>query len=166
MGFRSRLARRLVGAVGLLMLVGTIGAIGCATTPSGDPSRTTGLEIVGPGAPRSVLGGPSSYFVAPGETVRFRALEKSANGSARDVTNEVEWRSDNLNVSVVAGLVTGHQVGPGILRVHRSGTGVGTYAGVIVIPPGTYVVGGWVIESTDPLVYVDAPQVLVTSGLG
>ena len=166
MGFRSRLARRLVGAVDLLTLVGTIGALGCATAPSGDPSRTTGLEIVGPGAPRSVLGGPSSYFVAPGETVRFRALEKSANGSARDVTNEVEWRSDNLNVSVVAGLVTGHQVGPGTLRVHRSGTGMGTSAGVIVIPTGTYVVGGRVIESTDPLVYVDAPQVLVTSGLG
>ena len=165
MRLRSHLARRLVGAVDLLTLVGTIGALGCATTPSGDPSPTTVLEIVGPGVPRSVLGGPSSYFVAPGETVRFRALEKSANRSARDVTNEVEWRSDNFNVSVVAGLVTGQQVGPGTLRVHRSGTGVGTHAGVIVIPPSTYVVGGRVSESTDPLVDVDAPLVLVTSGL-
>ena len=174
---RSRV--RLAGNPGstiLLTFALGLGGSACgserATAPTGLPSQRSAYEmqdiiILGPGTATSYLGGSPAYVVAPGETAQFRAIAKFADGTTQDVTSEATWQTANDNFLSLSGpgLFTGQK--PGEVSISASRPPFSRYLSahaVIVMAPDSYVLGGQVIESRDPLAVVNEAHLMVTSG--
>jgi len=123
------------------------------SNPPGQPALLT-LEVVGPDT------------VALGGTAQFAAMERYSDGSSRDISSRVTWRSSSpavLSVSAT-GLATAHESGevsisatPG--RDHFAFTGE-----IIVVPAGTYRLSGSLYDDKFPL-FSDA-QVTILAGSG
>lgn len=138
-----------------------------ATPTSPLPSRVAipRLEIVGTRPAERYLD-DLAYTVAPGDTAQFQAVLRASDGTARDVTSEARWQSSNYNyMSVIGqGLVTGHMAG--VAGISADYEGQHASDKVLVLRPGTYVVGGQVFESREPLTTVDGARLTVVSGSG
>jgi hypothetical protein len=81
----------------------------------------------------------------------------------------VTWRSSNYNFLSAAGsgLFTGHKTGTATVIAEKPLFSRYLPVGyVIIMPPDTYVLAGQVIESRDPLTFVDGATVTVTRGVG
>ena len=109
-------------------------------------------EIVGPDT------------VALGGTAQFKALGRYSDGSSRDISTQVEWRSRNPTVLSISatGLATGHENGEGSLSVTLGGNHFAFTGEVIVVPAGTYRLSGDVLDEKFPL--PSEAQVTVSAG--
>jgi hypothetical protein len=144
-------------AVAVVLLIGACDD--SPTTPSrpsppGDPTVLADLTISGPDT------------VAPGETVQFTATARYGDGSMRNVTNEVVWRTGNQSVLLVSatGAATGRDVGEAQIQASL-GTRSAVLNEVIVVPAGTYRLSGRLTESGSTLMVFNA-RVEVTAGIG
>jgi hypothetical protein len=142
-------------AVAVVLLIGACDD--SPTTPSrppGDPTVLVDLTISG------------RDTIAPGETVQFTATAFYGDGSTRNVSNEVAWRTGNQSVLLVSatGAATGRDVGETQIQVSL-GTRSSVISEVIVVPAGTYRLTGRLTEAGSSLMVVNA-RVEVTAGIG
>jgi Big-like domain-containing protein len=138
-----------------LALVSLLGACDDGPTrpsPQNVPVTTTRIEITGPDT------------VAPGESAQFSATAYQSDGSTRDVSNEVEWRSGNHWVLTISatGLATGHDRGEASIGAGFAGR-TAWKSNVVVVPPGTYRLAGTAKDAGLP---VSGARVEVTAGIG
>ncbi|HRZ78300.1 MAG TPA: Ig-like domain-containing protein, partial [Bacteroidales bacterium] len=70
---------------------------------------------------------PEDVFLAPGQTQQFAAVATFLDGTSRDVTSEVTWKSSNTNVATITatGLATGKTKGFAFISA-TSGTYLGS----------------------------------------
>ncbi len=113
-------------------------------SPQPSPVTVTRLEITGPDT------------IQPAENVQYSATAHQSNGSTRDVTSEVSWRTPEHLVLTISptGLATGLAPGEAFI----SATGISASGGpwssgknVIVLPAGTYRLAGTVRDAGHPV---------------
>lgn len=112
---------------------------GSPARPSNPPSRPPAATIT-----RIEIAGPDT--IPPGQTAQFTATAHQSDGSTRDITSQVSWRSNRTSVLTVSasGLATAHDVGESTISADAppfTGTTV-----VVVVPAGTYRLAGTVRE--------------------
>ncbi len=155
---RFRLLTPRAIAVAVVLLIGACNDP--PTTPSqpspppGDPAALVDLTVSGPNT------------IAPGETVQFTATARYGDGSTRNVTNEVVWRTGNQSVLLVSttGAATGRDRGEASIQASL-GTRGAVINEVIVVPAGTYRLTGRLSESGSSVMVFNA-RVEVTAGIG
>lgn len=151
-------ARFIVSLCGGIAVAGGVAACNSDRTPasplkpSAQPGQATGLTIEGPGT------------VAPGQTAQFRAVARLAEGGTRDVTAEAVWFSSAGLVLSIAN--TGAAAGRGVGETHLSANfaNLRTTREVIVVPEGTFRLGGIVTESDTSDASLGGAVVAVTAG--
>jgi hypothetical protein len=117
--------------------------------PSAGPTPTR-IDIVVP------------QSLPPGESAQLTATAFFSDGSDRNVTNEAAWRSGDTSVLSISntGLATAHRTGDIFVRAAFNGKESGQRE-VLVLPAGTYKVGGYVKDGEVP---VPGARVEVTAG--
>jgi hypothetical protein len=146
----------------LLTAGGVLGLAGLAVTCDQSPSPTAPLPTnPAAGQFRLELRGPVT--VPPDGTAQFSLVIIEANDATRDVSAEAQWSVTNPAVLTVSntGLVTGRNRGEAILGA--SIDGFGANRPVMVIPDGTFRLGGTITDAGSPV--ADA-RLEVTSGTG
>ena len=112
---------------------------------------------------RFEITGPAS--VPPGTASQFKAVLAMSDSSTRDVTNEAQWRSNSVDMTVAgAGLVTGRRASAVLLTAVYGG--MTATREVIFVPDGTFRLKGVVTDPRPPSGPVDSAQVEVVSGVG
>jgi hypothetical protein len=111
------------------------------------------------------------HAVAPGETAQFTAIARLSDGSTRDLTAEVSWKSENSSVLAFAGggLATGRTRGESRIAAMFDAWNLPGWKDVIVVPTSTFRLSGQVSEADippGPPVYVADARVEVTAGVG
>lgn len=111
----------------------------------------------------AVIEGPQ--VVAPGETAEFRVFLVSTGGVRRDVTADAEWSVSEPDVASIEGpgVLRGKNVGATNVEVLQHNPGGQARKEVLVLPPGTYLARGRVIE-TGSSAGIAGALVEVTSG--
>ena len=135
----------------LIGLILTAGFLGC------------GPSVVAPGGLTPVLTISGQLRIPPGSTTQLRVIAKSPDGSSKDVTSTVAWRSSDATILTIdtAGLATGHQSGQAIVTAALPSTS--TTQRMVVIPAGTFTLTGRVSWASMALV---GASVQVTAGIG
>ena len=154
-------AHLLTGCAAALALSGLLAACDDGPTqPSRETSRPPGTAPVT--TLRIEVRGPDT--MAPGTTAQFSAFAHQSDGSTRDVTSVVEWRSGNHWVLTISatGLATTHDRGEAGIGAAFAGL-TSWKSSVMVIPPGTYRLVGTV---SDAGLSLAGARVEVTSGTG
>jgi hypothetical protein len=112
------------------------------------------------------IDGPSS--VAPGGSAQFRAMARMTDGTTREVTDGVSWRSSNAATKVdTGGTVTGQFRSEAnlIVTVNRPNLTPATATReVIVVPDGTFRVIGRITDAVTPSVPIAGARVEVVAG--
>lgn len=156
--------RRLIPILGVWSLSAAVLVMACGkdpatpTGPTGGPASggstvAVSLEIAGP------------VTVPPGTPAQFKAILTLADRSTRDVTNEAQWRSNSIDMTVT---------GPGLVAAQRTSEAMLTaaYAGltstveVIFVPDGTFRLKGIIRDPMPPSGPVQNAQIVVVSGTG
>jgi hypothetical protein len=159
----SSLAAQSAAALGLAALL-----VACDKAPTSPRPPDTGGSNVPPGAGgstaraiRVLLTGPAT--LAPGETGQFSATATYADGSSRDISAEVAWGAENATVlsMTTTGLATGRNPGETNVRAGFNNGGNTANRSVMVIPPGTYRLSGFVRDGGLP---ISGVEVAVSEG--
>jgi hypothetical protein len=121
--------------------------------PAGTPGGSvllSWLEITGPAT------------VAPDSTEQFRAIAHYSDSTTRDVTNDANWQSSDVSVLSISatGLATARERGEATITA-RFQDRSSVKGGVMVLPPGTYRVMGFVRDAGVPVM---GARVEVASG--
>ena len=149
--------RRLLPSLGVLLALAAALPIACNKSPAAP---------AGGGLPTPVrfeITGPAS--VPPGTATQFRAVLAMSDSSARDVTNEAQWRSNNIDMSVGApGLVTGVRTSAALLTAVYGG--MTSTREVIFVPDGTFRLKGVVTDPRPPSGPVHFATIDVVAGTG
>jgi hypothetical protein len=146
----------------LLTACGALGVAGLAVTCDESPSPTAPLpDNPAVGQFLLELRGPTT--VPPGGTAQFSLILIEANGATRDVSAEAQWSVTNPAVLTVSttGLATGRDRGEAILGASINSRGA--HRPVMVIPDGTFRLGGTITDAGSPV--ADA-RLEVASGTG
>jgi hypothetical protein len=135
-----------------LVVAATLAATLAACTSKQSPAPTAPTT---PPAPvvsivRLELNGPGTVYI--GQPAQFTVTAHQSDGTARDVTREAAWRSFNSNLLTMTtpGLFTGRSAGQTGVSVMLSGRGA-TISEVIVVPPGTFRLIGFVRDEGVPV---------------
>ena len=138
-------------ALGVLGAACGDGAPPAGPTPQSGASTIVRLEVAAP--PR----------IAPGESVQATATFIKADGSRESAIGRVSWSSDALSTLSVnqAGVVRGET--PGEATIHAMFQSFRAQAQMLVLPPGTFKLGGVV---TDGGLGIGDAVVTVVSGAG
>jgi hypothetical protein len=120
------LAQRCLGLVVALTLA--ITGVACSSAGSATPGTANPSDIV------SLDVSSSLVVVRKGESKTLRATVTLADGTKKDVTGDVEWKSDNPSTATVTehGTVVG--AGPGITTVTVTYKDQSTSAKITVMP--------------------------------
>jgi hypothetical protein len=156
-------ARRFAGA-GMLLAIALASLLGACddgppTRPSPPPSAPPGPVTI----TRLELAGPDS--LPPGATAQYSAIAHQSDGTTRDVTSSALWRTGNpsvLSISSSTGLATAHARGETVVTTNAGGQ-FALKPDVIVVPAGTFRLGGIVKDGGVPVIGV---RVEVTAGTG
>jgi hypothetical protein len=110
-----------------------------APTPVSSGQRPTSLTVNG-----------QKSLTAIGETTQLTAVATSQDGTARDVTNEVRWSSQNASVATVSSSGLATAVGFGATRIDAmldaGGGSLNNSFQIAVTPAGTFAAAGDVRE--------------------
>ena len=133
--------------------------VSCNDTPSPLRPAPPPAPSPGPALLNFAVTGPTTVHI--GETARFTAKASYTDGSERDVTGEAKWQVGSDRVSLTApGEVVGTAAGESsVTAVFEARSGV--ISGIVVVPPGTYLLRGTVRDAGKPL---HEAKVVVTSG--
>ena len=119
------------------------------TSPSVTPPSATSLgsRIL---VTRVDIGVPES--VPPGQSAQFTAMASLSDGSTRNVTDEAVWMSGDPSVLSISktGFAMAHRIGDVFVRA-AVGTIESGQKEVLVMPVGTYKVGGYVEDGEVPV---------------
>jgi hypothetical protein len=147
----------------LLTACGALGVAGLTVTC--DQSSPTAPLPNSPavGQFRLELRGPAT--VPPDGTAQFSLVIIEANNATRDVSGEALWMVTNPAVAAVSstGLVTGRNRGEAILSASINNNSFGATRPLMVIPDGTFRLGGTITDAGSPV--ADA-RLEVASGTG
>lgn len=151
--------RSLTLVIGLALVALHAGCDKSPTSPSTRLPSNSGPSG-GPTTTRIDIAAPES--LPPGESAQLTATAFFSDGSDRNVTSEAEWKSANPSALSISrsGLATAHQTGEAYVRAAFSGKESGQ-RGVLVLPAGTYKVGGVVEDGQVP---VPDARVEITAG--
>jgi hypothetical protein len=104
---------------------------------------------------RTVTISGTSRLTTPGQTTQLTAIATMSDGSEKDVTTTVPWRSDHSNVATVSqGLVTAVDFGAAGIDVALSGND--KLFEILVLPEGTYILSGQCVQDPDHKCLADA----------
>ena len=147
----------LAVSVGLVVTIACGNSSNAPTKPSPAPTTPTPT----PSIVRIEVGGPDS--VEPGASAQLTVTAIRSNGAAEDVTAQATWLSGNSSVAEISatGVVTGHARGEASITARfqsRSATRT-----IIVLPNGTFKLGGTVTDSGLPL---EGVTIAVIQGTG
>jgi Bacterial Ig-like domain (group 2) len=119
------------------------------TSPTVTSPGTTSLSAR-PSVTRVDVSVPES--VPPGQSVQFTAMASFADGSTRNITDEAVWVSGDPSVLSISktGLAAGHRTGDVFVSAAVGSIKSGQKE-VLVLPPGTYKVGGYVEDGEVPV---------------
>jgi len=133
-----------------VFLLGTV-LVGLALTPlaCSSPTKPQDLPRTTASVTRIDIVGPS--VVAPNSTTQYTATAGAADGSTRDITSLANWQtSDGRVLTITAtGIASAQRIGETAVTI-RNGNLRGSLE-VLVLPPGTYRVGGMVKEAGVPV---------------
>jgi hypothetical protein len=119
------------------------------TSPSVTSPGPTSLSA-GPSVTRVDISVPES--VPPGQSAQFTAMVSFSDGSTRNITDEAVWVSGDPSVLSISksGFAMAHRTGEVYVRA-AVGTIESGQKGVLVLPVGTYKVGGYVEDGEVPV---------------
>lgn len=112
--------------------------LGGPSGPSGPSGPTAGsLDVTAPST------------IAPGASVRLRAVLQMSDGSSRDVTDQAIWSTTTPEVLRLqsGGTVSGVSLGDGLVRV--AAQSIVKDVPIMVLPDGTFRLTGKVSDATD-----------------
>ena len=148
---------------GYLVVLATLpcSMAGCADGPS-SPSLPPSAETQ-PSVTRVVLTGPRDLSL--GESAQFQATANLRDGQQIDITQTAVWLTTQSDIVTVAsnGLAAGRSSGVATLEASYGGQRGGQE--VLVLPEGTFRLGGMVTDWIDAKQWLPA-TVEVTEGIG
>jgi len=120
------------------------------TTPTPPASVKPAAAATAPTVTAVSISGNTS-LTAAGETSQFTATSTLSDGSSRNVTNDVQWRSQNTAVAVISasGLVTSVAVGAAYVYATYASSGRTLFSRALLVqitPQDTFVAFGRVRE--------------------
>lgn len=140
----SRCTIRLVAVAGLFAAA----IASCDKSPT-RPTRVPPSQPQGPALQSIRIDGPA--MVAPGVAVQFTATGQLTDGTTRDLTATVTWRSSDGAVLAISsnGAATAGTAGQAVVAAESSGRRAGLE--VLVLPPGTFRLTGTVSDAGLPV---------------
>jgi len=140
--FTSALIAALLGAV----------ILSCDKSPTRPTPTPTNTPPTGTAAPTLLsirIDGPTT--VPPGETAQYSATGAMSDGTSRDVTGTVNWRTSDASILALSptGLATAGRAGEVVVSADQSSRR--TSRTVTVIPTGTFILVGTVREASFPI---------------
>jgi len=120
------------------------------TRPSDQSTQSTSSPPPPPSLQRIKIEGPA--LVLPGTHAQYSAFGQISDGTTKDLTSTVTWRSSDDGVLAISpsGEATGGRLGEVTLAVESSGKRDGIQ--VLVLAPGTFRVMGVVSDNGVPIV--------------
>jgi hypothetical protein len=115
--------------------------IAVALSACSGPSNPSSLGTTTPTV-RTVIISGNNRLTSSGQTTQLSAIATMSNGSTKDVTSTVTWRTDNSNVVTVSqtGLVTAVNFGQADI------SGNGDLFPIFVLTEGTYILRGQCVQ--------------------